>query len=93
MTPRLRRAGDGSPAARQSRGLTVDKSEIIKLQTFLRRTLGAPSLEIRPQPKRPEMAEVFIRGEFQATLYKVTEDGETEYQFQMCILEDDLEDV
>ncbi|MDX2258588.1 MAG: DUF3126 family protein [Hyphomicrobiaceae bacterium] len=71
----------------------MEKAEIAKLQAFLRKTLGAPSLELRPQPKRPEMAEVFIRGEFQATIYKVTEDGETEYQFQMCILEDDLEDM
>ncbi len=39
------------------------------------------------------MAEVFINNEFVATLYKIEEDGETEYQFQMAILEMDLEDA
>ncbi len=71
----------------------MTKEEIVRLQSYLRRTLGAPSLEVRPQPKKPDMAEIFIRGDFIATLYKIVEDGETEYQFQMAILEMDLEEA
>lgn len=66
-------------------------AEIAKLQNYLRSTFGAPSLEVRPQPKKQDMAEIFIRDEFVATLYRIDEDGETEYQFQMAILEMDLD--
>ncbi|CFX38538.1 conserved protein of unknown function [Candidatus Filomicrobium marinum] len=71
----------------------MTKTEIERLQGYLRKTFGAPSLEVRPQPKKNDMAEVFIANEFVATLYKIVEDGETEYQFQMAILEMDLEDA
>lgn len=71
----------------------MTKTEIERLQGYLRKTFGAASLEVRPQPKKDDMAEVFIQSEFVATLYKIVEDGETEYQFQMAILEMDLEDA
>jgi hypothetical protein len=37
------------------------------------------------------MAEVFVGGEFVATLYRIEDEGEVEYQMQMAILEMDLE--
>ena len=69
----------------------MNKEELAKLQAYLRKTFGAPSLEVRAQPKKDDMAEVFIGGEFVAALYREVEDGETEYQFQMAILVEDLE--
>jgi hypothetical protein len=69
----------------------VNKVELAKLQAYLRKTFGNASVDVRPQPKKTDMAEVFINGEFVATLYKIIEDGETEYQVQMAILEMDLE--
>jgi len=71
----------------------LEKTEIARLETYLRKTFNTPSLELRAQPKKSDMAEVFINGEFVATLYRIDEDGETEYQFQMAILEMDLEDA
>lgn len=71
----------------------MKKDEIARLETYLRKTFGATSLEVRPQPKKDDMAEVFINGEFVATLYREVEDGETSYQFQMAILDMDLEGV
>lgn len=71
----------------------MDKSEIDRLQNYLRKTFGRPTLELRPQPKKTDMAEVFIDNEFIATLYRIEDDGEIEYQFQMAILEMDLEDA
>ncbi len=71
----------------------MNKEELAKLQGYMRKTFGNASVEIRPQPKKKDMAEVFIGGEFVATLYKIVEDGETEYQVQMCILEMDLADA
>jgi hypothetical protein len=75
------------------RSVKVKKEELARLQAYLRKTFGAQSLEIRPQPKKQDMAEVFIGGEFVATLYREEEEGEVSYQFQMAILEMDLEEA
>jgi hypothetical protein len=71
----------------------VKKEEITKVQAYLRKTFGAPTLEVRAQPKKDDMAEVFINDEFVAALYREVDDGETSYQFQMAILDMDLEGV
>ncbi|CAA2140167.1 DUF3126 family protein [Hyphomicrobium sp. ghe19] len=71
----------------------MKKEELARLQSYLRKTFGATNLEIKPQPKKDDMAEVFINGEFVATLYREVEEGETSYQFQMAILDMDLEGV
>ena len=71
----------------------MKKDEIAKLQAYLRKTFGTPSLEVKAQPKKDDMAEVFIQGEFVAALYREVEDGETSYQLQMAILDMDLEGV
>jgi hypothetical protein len=71
----------------------VKKDELAKLQAYLRKTFGTQKLEVRPQPKKQDMAEIFIDGEFVATLYREEEEGEVSYQFQMAILEMDLEEA
>jgi len=53
-------------------------------------------IEVRARPKKTDSAEVYIgqRDEdFLAILYREDEDGEVSYQFQMAIIELDLEDV
>lgn len=69
----------------------MTKDELARLQAYLRKTLGAASLEVRAQPRKKDMAEIFINNDFVATLYRIEEDGEVEYQVQMAILEMDLE--
>jgi hypothetical protein len=69
----------------------VTKEELARVQAYLRKTFGTASLEVRAQPKKNDMAEVFVGGEFVATLYRIEEEGEVEYQMQMAILEMDLE--
>jgi hypothetical protein len=69
----------------------VDPKEVAKVQAYLRKTFGTPSLEIRPRPKKKDSAEVFVNGEFIAVLFREEEDGEVSYQFQMAILDLDLE--
>lgn len=71
----------------------MKKEEIARLQSYLRKTFGASNLEVKAQPKKDDMAEVFINDEFVATLYREVEEGETSYQFQMAILDMDLEGV
>lgn len=69
----------------------MTKEELAQVQAYLRKTFGTASLEVRAQPKKQDMAEVFVGGEFVATLYRIEEEGEVEYQMQMAILEMDLE--
>jgi hypothetical protein len=71
----------------------LKKDELARLQTYLRKTFGAPTLEVRAQPKKDDMAEVFIKDEFVAAIYREVDEGETSYQLQMAILDMDLEGV
>lgn len=71
----------------------MKKDEIVRLQSYLRKTFGSPKIEVRPQGKKEDMAEIFIDNEFVAAIYREVEDGETSYQVQMAILDMDLEDV
>ena len=67
------------------------KEDIPKLQTYLRKVFKSQMLRVVPQPKKKDMAEVFMGDEFIATLYREEEDGEVSYQLQMAILDIDLE--
>ncbi|MGW8205656.1 MAG: DUF3126 family protein [Hyphomicrobiaceae bacterium] len=71
----------------------MTKEELARLENYLRKTFGTASLEVRAQPKKNDMAEIFVNGDFIATLYRIEEDGELEYQVQMAILEMDLEEA
>ena len=67
--------------------------ELARLQAYLRKTFGTADLQVRARPKKTDSAEVYIGDEFVAVLFKEEEDGETSYQFQMAILDLDLEGV
>ncbi len=71
----------------------MTKDETARLQAYLRRVFKTPNLEVRARPKKDDSAEVFIGDEFIAVLFREDEDGEVSYQFQMAILELDLEGV
>jgi hypothetical protein len=71
----------------------VNPAEVARLQKYLRKTFGTPNLEVRARPKKADSAEVFIGDEFVAVLFREDEDGETSYQFQMAILDLDLDQV
>ena len=69
------------------------KDDAPKLQRYLRKTFSNDHLRVVPHPKKNDMAEVFVRDEFLAPLYREEEDGEVSYQFQLAILDIDLEDA
>jgi hypothetical protein len=71
----------------------VKKEEIAKLEAYLRKTFGTKNLTVRARPKKEDSAEVFIGEDFIAVLFREDEDGEVSYQFQMAILELDLEEA
>jgi hypothetical protein len=69
----------------------VNTDEVARLQTYLRKVFKTPGLEVRARPKKNDSAEVFIGDEFIAVIFREEEEGEVSYQFQMAILDMDLE--
>jgi hypothetical protein len=71
----------------------VEPRELVKVQTYLRKVFGTKTLSVRARPKIKDSAEVYVGDEFIGTLTREDEDGELCYQFQMAILEMDLEET
>lgn len=69
----------------------MKRDEITRLQDYLQRKFELPKLEVRPRQKQDDSAEVYIDGEFIGVLYRDDDDEDLSYQFQMAILEIDLD--
>ena len=69
----------------------MDKQEIAKLQAYFRAKFNLPSIRIEGRPKKMNSAEVYIGDEFVGVIFRDDEDGEVSWNFQMAILEMDLE--
>ena len=69
------------------------KQDLPRLTKYLRKVFRNEAVRIVPNQKKKDMAEVFLGEDFLATLYRVDEDGETEYHLQMAILDIDLEEA
>jgi hypothetical protein len=69
----------------------VDDQELRKIENYLRRLFGNPKMRVVPRPKKDDSAEIYIGEEFIAVLFVDEEDGDRSYNFQMAILESDLE--
>jgi hypothetical protein len=71
----------------------LDKNELDKLQTYMRRALQSPNLEVRARPRKTDSAEVYVADEFVGVLFKDDEDDDLSYNFSMAILDYDLEEA
>jgi len=69
----------------------VDVQEIKKLDAYLKRVFNNPRIRVVPRPKKDDSAEVYIGDEFIGVLFVDDEDDDKSYNFQMAILETDLE--
>ena len=69
----------------------MDVQEIRKLDSYLKRVFNNPLLRVVPRPKKDDSAEVYIGDEFIGVLFLDDEDDDKSYNFQMAILETDLE--
>lgn len=69
-----------------------DRQETAKLQSYLQKKFGQPGLSLRDR-KTNDSLEVLLNGEFLGVVYKDAEDGEISYDFNMAILDIDLEDA
>jgi len=70
----------------------MDKTELLKLQDYLRRLYGNAQIKVIARPKKTDSAEVMIGDEFIGIISLDDEDGDRSFVFTMSILEDDLAD-
>jgi len=69
----------------------MKREEITRLEGYLRRKFELPGLQVRQRQKQDDSAEVYIGDEFIGVLYRDDDDEDLSYQFQMAILEMDLD--
>jgi hypothetical protein len=67
--------------------------EIIKLQKFLQQKFGNRLIDVRPRDRKEDSVEVYLGDEFLGLIYLDDEDGDRSYNFQMAILDVDLDEV
>ena len=68
----------------------MTRDEILKLESYLQKTFRLADIQVRQRPQKDDSAEVYIGDEFIGVLFRDDED-ETAYQFQMAILDFDLQ--
>ena len=69
----------------------MKKEELGRLQNYMRGVFKLDELRIKARPQKDDSAEVFINDEFIGVIYRDDEDEDLCYNFQMAILEFDLE--
>ena len=69
----------------------MNPEEIKKLTGFFRTKFQLANIEVRRRPQKTDSAEVYIGDEFIGVIFRDEEDGELSYNFNMAILDFDLE--
>jgi hypothetical protein len=62
-----------------------------RIEAYLKRTLN-PGLTLVARPRVTDSMEVTLGGEHVGLVYLIEDEGETSYQLEMTILQEDLED-
>jgi hypothetical protein len=68
-------------------------AELVRIQNYLRKIFGSKNIGVRARPKISDSAEVYAGDEFIGVISVDEEDGELTYQFNMAILETDLDEA
>lgn len=71
----------------------MDVQEVRKLDAYLKKVFGNARIRVVPRPKKDDSAEVYIGDEFIGVLFVDDEDDDRSYNFQMAILETDLDEA
>ncbi len=70
----------------------MDRIVINKIEYFFKEKFRNKRIKLEGRSNKDDSAEVFIDNEFLGVVFEDKEDGETCYQFNMTILEEDLQD-
>ncbi|BCK76884.1 MAG: DUF3126 family protein [Acetobacter sp.] len=68
----------------------ISTSEISRLQTTLRRLLGAKGLSVNAPPRPGLSVELAVDGEVIGTIHRDDDEGEVSYAINIILLEEDL---
>jgi hypothetical protein len=68
----------------------LTRSEIWRLEKYLRNLFRLDTISVVERPNQPDSVEMHVAGEFIGIIFKDEEDGDVSYAFQMAILEMDL---
>jgi hypothetical protein len=68
----------------------MNPDTIKRIEAYLRRTLN-PDIVLLARPRVTDSVEVQIVGEHVGLVYLIEDEGETSYQLEMTILQEDLE--
>jgi hypothetical protein len=71
----------------------IQPEEVSKLQAYLEKTFKTTGFALKMREKANDSVEVILNGEFIGVLYKTEDEGETSYDFNMSILDIDLDTV
>ena len=69
----------------------MDKNELTKLENFLKKRFNQKEIKVKHRDQIDDSAEVFISGESIGVIYRIEDEGELSWAFEMSILEIDLE--
>lgn len=69
----------------------MNGQEVTKLQAYLRKVFANQTIQVRQRPKKDDSAEVYIGEEFIGIVFRDDEDEDLSYNFQMAILDIDLD--
>ena len=69
----------------------MTREEIVRLENYLRKLFQLDTIEVRQRPSKDDSAEIYIGDEFIGVLFRDDDEGDLSYQFQMAILDFDLQ--
>ncbi len=69
----------------------VNPELVKRIEDYLKRVMN-PGVSLQPRPRVNDSVEVVLNGEHIAVVYVIEDEGETSYQLQMTILQEDLDD-
>ena len=70
----------------------MDRITLKKIENFFKQKFNNKKIKIEGRANKNDSAEVLIDDEFIGVVFEDNEDGETCYQFNMSILNEDLND-
>ena len=70
----------------------MDRITIKKIETFFKQKFNNKKIKIEGRANKNDSAEVLIDDEFIGVVFEDNEDGDTCYQFNMTILNEDFDD-
>jgi hypothetical protein len=63
--------------------------EVRRVEAYLRRTLN-PKVALKARARAQDSVELYVGEEFLGLCYRIDDEGETSFQVQITVLEEDL---